>query len=71
MKILCVNGSPKGRKSTTYLMAEEFLKGARGRGAETDHVLLSDKKIHHCIGCFSCWFKTPGRCFFEDDMKDF
>jgi len=69
MKILAINGSPKGKKSVTYLMVDELLKGAQELGAETDHVLLSQKKIHHCMGCFSCWTKTPGKCIFDDDMK--
>jgi multimeric flavodoxin WrbA len=27
----------------------------------------SEMKIHHCIGCFHCWLKTPGLCIFNDD----
>jgi multimeric flavodoxin WrbA len=69
MKITAINGSPKGKKSTTYLMVEEFLKGARDLKAETEHILLSNLKIHHCIGCLSCWTKTPGICVFHDDMQ--
>jgi len=70
MKILAINSSPKGKKSTTYFMVENFLKGAKEIGAETEHILLSEKKIHHCIGCFVCWTKTPGICVFDDDMKE-
>ncbi|KPK32999.1 MAG: hypothetical protein AMS24_02600 [Chlamydiae bacterium SM23_39] len=69
MKILAINGSPKGKKSTTYLMVEEFLKGAKEEKATIEHILLSEVKIHHCIGCFTCWTKTPGICVFDDDMK--
>jgi multimeric flavodoxin WrbA len=69
MKITAINGSPKGKQSATYIMIEEFLKGAQSQGAQTSHILLSDMKIHHCLGCFSCWTKTPGVCVFKDDMQ--
>lgn len=69
MKILAINGSPRGEKSTTYIMVEEFLKGTREFGFSTNHVLLSDCKIHHCIGCFHCW-RHNGQCVFDDDMKN-
>jgi len=69
MKITAINGSPKGKRGATYLMVEEFLKGAQAQGAETKHILLSNMNIHHCMGCFSCWVKTPGVCVFHDDRK--
>jgi multimeric flavodoxin WrbA len=69
MKIIAINGSPRGKKSVTYLMVEEFLKGAEEAGANTSHIILSELKINNCIGCLSCWMKTPSKCIFEDDFK--
>ena len=28
------------------------------------------KKLHHCIGCFACWVKTPGQCVIKDQCAD-
>ena len=69
MKILLINGSPRGKRGNTYIMAEAFLKGAEEAGAETEQILLSKKAIKNCKGCFWCWLKTPGKCVIKDDME--
>ncbi len=33
-------------------------------------VLNPDQEIHPCIGCFTCWKKTPGRCVFRDGFEE-
>jgi multimeric flavodoxin WrbA len=70
MKIIAFNGSPRGSLSNTYTMVESFLHGAAGAGAEVEQVLLSEKNIHPCRGCFACWAKTPGQCVIKDDMTE-
>ena len=69
MKILAINGSPSGTGGSTWWVMEKFLKGAEEAGASVDIVQLVGKKIHHCTGELACWFKTPGRCIFRDDME--
>ena len=33
-------------------------------------VKFGDKSINACIGCWSCWLKTPGRCVMKDQMSE-
>ncbi len=70
MKIVAINGSPKGKASSTNVMVTAFLKGAQTAGAETANVYLAEKEIKHCKGCFSCWVKHPGQCVIKDDMAE-
>jgi multimeric flavodoxin WrbA len=68
MKILAIQGSPRPKFSNTDILLQEFLKGAQSQGAETETVYLKEKEIHSCVGCYTCWAKTPGVCVFQDDM---
>ncbi len=70
LKILAINGSPRGQSSNTQTMLTSFLKGAASKGAETEIVLLAEKTILPCKGCFACWIKTPGECIQQDDMRE-
>ncbi len=68
MKIVAINGSPRGRASTTGVMVDAFLKGAAAVGAQTNEIYLTEKDIRYCRGCHSCWSETPGKCVIDDDM---
>ncbi len=69
--ILVLQGSPrKSGISKTEMLTDAFIKGCRDAGAEIDIVNLREKNISHCIGCYTCWSKTPGVCVFKDDTAE-
>jgi len=70
MKVVTINGSPKGINSNTHIMIEALTSGMISPDISVKHIFLAEKDIRHCKGCYSCWFKTPGRCVIEDDMKE-
>ncbi|MEW6663611.1 MAG: NAD(P)H-dependent oxidoreductase [Thermodesulfobacteriota bacterium] len=70
MKVLALNSSPRtGGQSKTELLLSRLVAGMQEAGAEVEVVELRKKTIKHCIGCFTCWTKTPGRCIHQDDMS--
>ena len=69
MKVLVLNGSPKAERSNTLNITKAFLKGFPA-DTEVEQVNLYKKDIKPCLGCFSCWSRTPGQCVIKDDMQD-
>jgi multimeric flavodoxin WrbA len=70
MKVIVINAAPRMESGNTQVMLNPFLVGLRHQGAEVDIALLARKKIKPCIGCFTCYAKTPGVCVHADDMPD-
>jgi len=70
MKVLALNSSPRGGgQSKTEWMLDHLVSGMQAAGAEVEKIDLRQKKINYCIGCFTCWTKTPGQCLHKDDMS--
>ena len=76
MNILAINGSPKGERSNTWRLASAFLQGitaqeesAHGQAPVVETLNVGALNIKPCLGCFSCWNKTPGTCRLHDDMQ--
>ena len=66
MKVLVINGSPKGEKSNTMKLTHAFLAGAGWENVEI--INMQTAEIQGCLGCYACWNKTPGKCVISDDM---
>ena len=70
-KVLALSGSPrsgnKNSKSFTEKILDLFLDGIGPE--ECKKVYPHKMDINYCTACLTCWFKTPGTCVFNDDMK--
>ncbi|PKL62246.1 MAG: iron-sulfur protein [Methanomicrobiales archaeon HGW-Methanomicrobiales-2] len=66
MKILGINGSPRGERSATLRLIAAALEGAKEGGAEIDLVNLIDLDIKFRNACSACF--QEGRCAEEDDF---
>ena len=75
MKILLINGSPKGQRSNSLRLATSFIGGVRSEREESGETVtveelhIASMNISSCKGCFACWQKTPGICCIKDDMQ--
>lgn len=67
MKILGINGSPRGSKSQTLRLLNAVLDGARSAGAEVDYVDVCKLRIEYCNGCTVCYER--GECVRKDDFS--
>jgi len=69
MQVLALNSSPRGKGiSKTEMILTPLVEGMREAGARVEVVNLRQKKVKNCIGCYTCWTKTPGVCIHKDDM---
>ncbi len=68
MKILILNGSPRGN-GLTVKMIEAFRKGAETKGHSISQVDVCRKNIHGCLACEYCHTKGNGTCIQKDDMQ--
>ncbi len=65
MKALILNG-----EKTEGLCLNEISKSIKeelvDNNFEVEEIILKEKDIADCLGCFKCWVKTPGVCIIDD-----
>jgi multimeric flavodoxin WrbA len=66
--ITLLNGNSDPAKPQLDAAVDALARRWRKRGHAVESILLRERRIDDCIGCFGCWVKTPGRCVHDDDM---
>jgi len=67
MKIIAINGSPRGMGGTTGRLLEEVLAGVTQEGAEVEVISLAENPIKPCVACDAC--HRVGVCPLKDDYE--
>ena len=69
MKAVILNGSEKDN-DTLGSVHEIIVRELTDVGWEVEAFILGDMEIHHCLGCFGCWVRTPGVCVIDDAARE-
>jgi multimeric flavodoxin WrbA len=64
-RILILSSSPR-KHGNPNALCDRFIEGAIEAKHQVEKVVLADKKINYCTGCYAC--RGNGRCAQKDDM---
>ncbi len=65
MKALVLNGE-RNNENSLGTVDGVIRNELASLGWQAERVLLREKTIARCMGCFNCWVKTPGVCVIDD-----
>lgn len=64
-RVLILSSSPRKHGNSSAL-CDRFMEGAVEANHQVEKVVLAEKTINHCTGCYAC--RRSGRCAQHDDM---
>jgi multimeric flavodoxin WrbA len=64
-QVLILSSSPR-KKGNSSALCDRFMEGAIEANHQVEKVVLAEKTINYCTGCYAC--KKNGRCAQKDDM---
>jgi multimeric flavodoxin WrbA len=70
LKLLILNGNPKEEYEEFDSYLSELKNLMQNKQHEAKLIMLRSFKLHDCIGCYTCWLKTPGICCFNDGIDE-
>jgi len=65
VKALLIDGTDE-KELLSRSLSSDIAHRVRDEGFEITHVVIDEKKISPCRGCFNCWISTPGECVIND-----
>lgn len=66
MKVLLINGSPRG-EGNTYIALSEIAKTLEAEGIQSEIISIGRKAVQGCIACNKCR-ENSNRCIFQDEL---
>ncbi|MFN2340059.1 MAG: flavodoxin family protein [Halanaerobium sp.] len=69
MKALILNGEEMEGLCLDEI-SKSIIEGLIDNDFEVEEIILKEKEIADCQGCFNCWVKTPGICIIDDYGRD-
>jgi multimeric flavodoxin WrbA len=70
VKYLVLSGNPYRNRNNMDQYVDRLLDGIKSAGHDVQLIILRDKEIKPCTGCFNCWVKTPGNCVIRDEGNE-
>jgi len=64
-RVLILSSSPR-KHGNSNALCDRFMEGAIAANHRVEKVVLAEKKINYCTGCYAC--RSNGRCAQKDDM---
>jgi multimeric flavodoxin WrbA len=64
-KVLILSSSPR-KQGNSNALCDRFMEGAIEASHQVEKVVLAEKKINYCTGCYAC--SKNGKCAQKDDM---
>lgn len=68
MKNVVIISSTPRTNGNSYILANEFARGAKEEKHNVEIINLKEYRLNYCIGCYSC-HKT-GKCIHNDGMNE-
>jgi len=69
MRIIIINDK-ENKVVSTEILNESLKNFFLGRKLDIDLIEVSRVDTAPCMGCFSCWIKTPGECVIKDKIEE-
>lgn len=70
MQITIINGDMSEGNSKFSEYIENLETEFRKNNVIVNVFKINDIKVNTCVGCFICWWKTPGICVQKDDTAE-